>query len=161
MHEISLFVEDSAHQRVIGALVQRIADDLDVAVRFDWRNAAGGHGQVVTEFRRYVRDLGSQGPPVPSFVVVATDANCKGYAKRAKEIGGKEASVEVVRAIPDPHVERWLLLDGSAFREVFGKGCDAPDRKCERDRYKRRLLNAIYATGTTPILGGLEYAEES
>lgn len=107
-----------------------------------------------------MRDMTRQGPPVPSFVVVATDANCKGYADRSKELGGADPGVEIVRAIPDPHVERWLLLDGSAFREVFGRGCDAPDQKCQRDRYKQLLIKAIHATGTTPQLGGLERAEQ-
>ena len=160
MHDVSLFVEDSAHERVIGALVRRVADDLGVKVRLEWRNARGGHGRVVKEFRRYLRDMTRQGPPAPSFVVVATDANCKGYSERSKELGGTEADVEIVRAIPDPHIERWLLLDGSAFREVFGRGCSAPDRKCRRDRYKQLLLDAICAAGGTPLLGGLEHAEE-
>lgn len=160
MHEISLFVEDAAHQRVIGALVQRVADNLGVEVRMAWRSAVGGHGRVVQSLKEYLRDIDRQGPPAPSFVVVATDANCRGYAERSKDIGGAEASVQVVRAIPDPHVERWLLLDGAAFKKVFGKGCDAPDLKCQRDRYKQRLIEAIRAAGTVPLLGGLEYAEE-
>ena len=57
-------------------------------------------------------------------------------------------------------IERWLLLDGAAFRSVFGKGCDAPDRKCGRDLYKQRLIEAIHATGITPSLGGIEFAED-
>ena len=40
---------------------------------------------------------------------------------------------------------------------VFGKGCDSPDQKCDRGRYKQRLIEAIYATGTIPRLGGIEY----
>ena len=66
----------------------------------------------------------------------------------------------MILAIPDPHIERWLLLDGAAFKAVFGKGCDAPDQKCDRGRYKQRLIEAIYATGTIPRLGGIEYAED-
>ena len=66
----------------------------------------------------------------------------------------------MILAIPDPHIERWLLLDGAAFKTVFGKGCDAPDQKCDRNRYKQRLIEAIHATGTIPILGGIEYAED-
>ena len=158
--EVSLFVEDRAHQRVIGALVKRVADDVGIGVRMEWRSAVGGHGKVVQTFKQYLRDIDRQGPPAPSFVVVATDANCKGYTARSKEIGGEAASVKIVRAIPDPHVERWLLLDGAAFKEIFGRGCDAPDRKCQRDRYKQHLVQAIHAAGETPLLGGLEYAED-
>lgn len=63
-------------------------------------------------------------------------------------------------AVPDPHVERWLLLDGAAFKAVFGQGCKAPDRKCSRNRYKNLLIAAIRAAGSTPLLGGIEHAED-
>ena len=73
------------------------------------------------------------------------DANCQGYLKRRQEL---EPAVEycgckVVYAIPDPHIERWLLLDSAAFKAVLGRGCDAPKQKCERKRYKRLLLDAV------------------
>ena len=63
-------------------------------------------------------------------------------------------------AVPDPHIERWLLVDSGAFKKVFGRGCNAPDHKCERARYKKRLIDAIRESGITPSLGGLEYAED-
>lgn len=66
----------------------------------------------------------------------------------------------MILAVPDPHIERWLLLDGAAFKAVFGKGCDAPDQKCDRRRYKEQLIKAIHASGTVPRLGGMEYAED-
>ena len=49
MREVALFVEDSAHRQVIGALVQRLADERGVAVRLDWRSAVRGHGRVAPE----------------------------------------------------------------------------------------------------------------
>ncbi len=66
----------------------------------------------------------------------------------------------MVLAVPDPHVERWLLLDGAAFKAVFGQGREAPDRKCSRNRYKDLLIAAIRAAGRTTYLGGIEYAED-
>ena len=65
MREIALFVEDSAHQEVIGALVQRLADEYSIDVRFNWRSAVRGHGRVVRELRDYLRDLRGQGGPLP------------------------------------------------------------------------------------------------
>ena len=65
----------------------------------------------------------------------------------------------VVYAIPDPHIERWLLLDSTAFKKVLGRGCNAPPRKCERDLYKRLLLQAIRASGKRPPLGEIQYTE--
>ena len=160
MREIALFVEDYAHRQIIGALVQRIAEECEIAIHLDWRNAVRGHGKVIAELNDYMRDLRRQGGPWPDLIVVATDANCKGINERTQEIGGRDEPAPMILAIPDPHIERWLLLDGAAFKTVFGKGCDAPDQKCDRNRYKQRLIEAIHATGTIPILGGIEYAED-
>ncbi len=160
MREIALFVEDYAHQQVIGALVCRMALEYNIPIRLDWRNAVGGHGKVIAELDDYLRDLKWQGSPWPDLIVVATDANCKGLNERTREIVRRDAPAPIILAIPDPHIERWLLLDGAAFRAVLGKGCDAPDQKCARYRYKQLLIEAIYATGTTPRIGGIEYAED-
>ena len=160
MREVALFVEDYAHRQVVGAAIRRLADEGGVAPRLDWRTAVRGHGTVVDEFNRYLRDLARQGGRPPDLIVVATDANCKGLNARAKELGHRETPVPVVRAIPDPHVERWLLLDGAAFKDVFGQGCDAPDMKCSRDRYKQLLVRAIRDAGVEPSLGGIEYARD-
>ena len=159
MREIALFGEDFAHQRVVGALVQRLADEYGIDVRLQWRSAVRGHGRVVREFGRYLLDL-ARGGERPDLIIVGTDANCRGLNERVREIGSPDAPASIVLAVPDPHIERWLLLDGAAFKRVFGKGCDAPDRKCSRDLYKQRLIQAIHATGITPSLGGIEFAED-
>ena len=158
MRDIALFVEDFAHQQIIGALVGRISDECEVRVRLDWRSAVRGHGRVVQELADYLRNLTDQDGRPPDLIVVATDANCEGLNKRAREVGNREAPAPLVLAIPDPHIERWLLLDGAAFRTVFGKGCAAPDRKCSRDLYKYRLAEAIHAAGIAPDFGGIEFA---
>ena len=54
MREIALFVEDYAHQQIIGALVQRIAEKCNTA-----SVAVGGHGKVIAELNFYMRDLRS------------------------------------------------------------------------------------------------------
>ena len=93
-------------------------------------------------------------------VVGVTDANCQGFHERVRRIDPQNPPAPVVLAVPDPHVERWLLLDGAAFKAVFGQGCDAPDRKCSRNRYKELLIAAIREAGCTTCLGGIEYAED-
>jgi hypothetical protein len=42
---------------------------------------------------------------------------------------------------------------------VLGRGCQAPQQKCQRRLYKRLLLEAVRAAGVTPLLGGIEYTE--
>ena len=159
MREVALFVEDNAHQQVVGALLRRMAAESGLTIRLDWRNAVGGRGRVVQELKRYLNDLTTQGGH-PDLIVVVTDANCMGLQRRAREIDASAAVSPVVLAIPDPHIERWLLLDGAAFKSVFGKGCDAPDKKCDRGRYKHQLFEAVRATGVVPQLGGVQYAED-
>ena len=159
MREVALFVEDSAHQRVIGTLLGRLAEESGLSIHLDWRNVMGGRGQVVRTLRRYLNDLTKQGERA-DLIVVATDANCIGLQRRTRDIDTLSAVSPVVLAIPDPHIERWLLLDGAAFKAVFGKGCDAPDKKCDRGRYKHQLFEAVRSAGIVPMFGGIQFAED-
>ena len=110
MREIALFVEDFAHQQVIGALIQRMTEEYGIAVQLHWRSTTHGYGRVVREFKEFLRDLDRQGNGLPDLIVVATDSNCKGLNERVKEIGNQDAPVQMIHAVPDPHVERWFLL---------------------------------------------------
>ena len=162
MLEIALFGEDYAHRQIVGALTRRVAVEVGVAVRLDWRSAVRGHARVRQELGFYLRDLTNQGGPYPDLIVVASDANCQGLQQFIREIApwAAPAPAPLILAIPDPHIERWLLLDGAAFRSVFGRGCNAPAYKCGRDEYKNLLATAIHAAGITPALGGIEFAED-
>jgi len=162
MREVALFVEDFAHQAFLAALLQRLAAEYGVEVHLDWRNARRGHGAVVNELKQFLRDLQRGQDRLPDLVVVATDANCKGLVERLRQINyvTSESAPRVICAVPDPHIERWLLLDSAAFKTVFGRGCNAPDQKCERMRYKKMLIDAIRVSGVTPSLGGIEFAED-
>ena len=90
------------------------------------------------------------------------DSNCKGLSERETEVNQVTSDLVdlVINMIPEPHIERWLLLDPEAFKTVFGKGCPVPDQKCERGRYKGLLLNAIYEATMVPPLDGIESVEE-
>jgi hypothetical protein len=76
---------------------------------------------------------------------VATDANCRGYGERKRETDGAVGDLKdwVVCAVPDR-----LLIDSAAFKAAPGRGCSAPDMKCDRDRYKQRLVDALVAAVT-------------
>ncbi len=160
MHKIVLFVEDFAHKEFLAALLLRLANEYEVAVHLDWRNVRRGHGAVVDELKQFLRDLQRGRDGLPDLVVVATDANCKGLVERLRQITAAtdKVAVQTVCAVPDPHIERWLLVDSAAFKSVFGRGCNAPDQKCERARYKKMLIDAIRSSGVTPNLGGIEFA---
>lgn len=120
----------------------------------------GGHGRVIKELRQYQRNLQHNRENLPDLIIVGTDGNCKKPPQREREINlviPDNFTHLVISAIPDPHIERWLLLDSAAFRTVFGRGCPAPDQKCERDRYKRLLLNAIHEAGIDASSTDVEY----
>jgi hypothetical protein len=51
-------------------------------------------------------------------------------------------------------------LRGQGGSPQFGRGCQAPDQKCDRDRYKQALIRAIADAGVIPTLGGIEFAED-
>lgn len=96
----------------------------------------------------------------------------KSAAARVVRVAVKSADTKTARkrvglfqqivsyAIPDPHIERWMLVDEAAFRTVFGRGCTLPGLKCAKDEYKRLLLKEIRDSGIEPILGGEEFAED-
>ena len=162
MHKVILFVEDRGHAEFIQALVERFANQYGMSVIIRLGSATGGHGKVVSRLKEYINDLLSDQEELPDLLIVATDGNCKGYSGRKQEIDNavKGFNRQVIYAIPDPHIERWLLLDSAAFKKVLGKGCSAPVQKCERDLYKRLLLEAVRNTGVNPPLGGIEYTED-
>lgn len=162
MTDLLMFVEDVGQEKFLSALIRRMAQEASVGLGLRVRSARGGVGRVLDELEGFVRSAERGHVELPDALVVAIDANCHGYLARRQVVQkrARRYSDKVIHAIPDPHIERWLLLDGAAFRAVLGKGCAAPDLKCEKARYKRLLVDAVRQSGVQPLLGGLEYAED-
>jgi hypothetical protein len=162
MPDVLVFGEDYAHEVVLRTLLDRVAEENDVRLDVRIRSATGGHGRMLRELKEFVAELRRGRTPLPDVFIVARDANCLGYAERVKEITDAAVGYESLRvcAVPNPHIERWLLLDSRAFKQVLGHGCQSPNQKCDRDRYKRLLDEAVRAAGIEPLLGGLEFAED-
>jgi hypothetical protein len=160
MYNINLFVEDFGHEAFLDALLQRLIEQYSIPVTLRFESSRGGHGVVIDELKTYIRDLGRGRKRLPDMIIVATDGNCKGFLERKRQIDEvvKSHGRLVICAIPDPHIERWLLLDSAAFKKVLGKGCAAPTYKCQRDLYKQLLGDAVVDAGKEPVLGGMEYA---
>ena len=159
MRNINMFVEDQAHEEFLNAILQRFSLEYNVAIKKKSISARGGRGKVVSKLKQYQNDLQRYKETLPDLIIVGTDSNCKGVREREKEINRNiTVSQElVISMVPEPHIERWLLIDPESFNTVFGKGCPTPDQKCERDRYKDMFLQAITEVGVTPILGGIEH----
>lgn len=161
MPRVSFFVEDFGHETFLEALIRRFEKEYHVSIdEIERKSVRGGHGKAISELKQYVRYLQKGKKSLPDLIIVAIDGNCKGFLERKKQVDEvvKDLDERVISAIPDPHIERWLLLDSVAFKQVLGKGCTAPAYKCERDLYKKLLDDAVTSAGKEPLFGGLEYA---
>ena len=163
MRRAIIFGEDYGHEVVAKTLLLRMAEAEDISIEASVRSCRGGYGRMMDELREFTEELKAERHYLPDLLLVATDANCKGITTRTQEVMScvpEELHSFTSCMIPDPHVERWLLLDSRAFKSILGCGCQAPDAKCERHRYKKLLREAVANAGVTPQLGGLEYAED-
>jgi len=156
--EIPLFVEDSAQAGFFRGLVERIAAEFGVEVDVKPRFTGRRGSRVYRDAADFLRDLGRQSS-MPRFVVVGVDANCKGVTEARRKLDEavvhrRPDGLELVRGFPDPHVERWFLLDPIAFGQVTGRSPPSkPAYKCARDHYKNLLREAL---GTDGALAGAE-----
>ena len=165
MAEITLFCEDSFHEKFVGAILKRFGEYYRVDVTSRFLSSQGGLPQMHHEFKYFLRDLSRQRQPLPDSIVVVADANCQGHNERKKLMDGVLAHYPTLQqlvsyAIPDPHIERWMLVDPKAFQAIFGRGCTLPAIKCAKNEYKKILRKEIRASGIEAPLGGEEFAED-
>lgn len=164
--KVGYFLEDVGQERFLTSLVERVAQEKHFGkIEHEVRNATGGRGRVLSELRKFLRELG-QSPLDLDLLVVAIDGNCKSYQKVRKEIHKmvqrSRCHIPVVCAIPDPHIERWYLADEEALKQVLNiqSVSSLPPYKCERGRYKRALRQTVQNVGIIPPLGGIEYGAD-
>jgi hypothetical protein len=162
MRSISLFAEDRGHEIVLKTMVECVLASHAVQAKIRLVSVRGGFGRVQNELDQYVKDLVGFRSGLPDLVIVATDANCLGANSRCQKLRSVVEPIKdrVIYAIPDPHIERWLLRDPAAFKAVLGVPCQTVQQKCDRDRYKKLLIDSVRDSGAVPLLGGLEYAED-
>jgi len=165
MRSFLFFVEDSFHEEYLTALLRRFSTDRNIPIDPRPYSARGGITKMHHEFKEFLRDVRKDREPLPDAILVATDANCMGYNERRKIMeevteGFDQIRELVLYAIPDPHIERWMMVDPNAFQSVFGVGCDLPTYKCEKGYYKRLLAESIRKAGTQAPLGGREFAAD-
>ena len=161
---VDLFVEDRAHEAFVGALVRRIAREELIEATVRIRSARGGHGRALQELRLYQTLIERRVFDVPpELIVAAIDGNCATFRRKRTEIENATRAVfeaRLVAACPDPHVERWYLVDPDSFHEIVGYRPSVGRRKCERNHYKRLLADAVRRGDHPPTLGGIEFATE-
>ncbi len=165
MLSVDLFAEDQAHELFAASLLRRILGGVSLPYRLSVRSAVGGHGRALTELQTYQRAVLKQAAGLvrPDLLVVMIDANCKGMVKARNDIGQEtrgDCAGDTLIACPDPHIERWLFADPECFAQVVGIDQQPGKRKCERDRYKAMLRDAVARGGHFPTLGGIEFTQD-
>lgn len=159
---VHLFCEDVAHERFLGGLAERLAREEAVEIDLESGNARGGHGKVLQELDLHQRALRHRGG-LPDLLLVGIDANCKGWSRARRDVEERIATdlfPDHALAIPDPHIERWFLADPKALYAITEARVTVERRKCERDHYKSRLVEALDRAGHVVTLGGAEFARE-
>lgn len=163
--QIDLFAEDQAHELFLRPLIERVCSDQGVRCRVRVRSARGGHGRALVELQLFQEALakGATASTLPEVLVVAIDANCTPCIKahgKIRAIIRPEVFPRVVIACPDPHIERWYLVDPPALEQLVGRRPATVKKKCARDHYKRILRTTIERAGSPVPLGGIEFAPE-
>lgn len=162
---IVLFLEDVGHELFVRSLVRRLANEVCVPTEVDVRNARGGASRLDQQFLQFLGDY-IAADTRPDLVVVIRDTDCTGVGtvksryfrlvKDANYLG------DVIVGAPEPHIECWYLADPPALQRVLRASTQVPvpDSKCGSGRFKQILSQTVTDAGVTPLLGGIEYAEE-
>jgi hypothetical protein len=119
-------------------------------------------GGSIGALKDFLQDARQSDALSADLLVVGSDANCKGFVECRKQIEGEVTDTPypaLVAAIPDPHVERWFLLDPPALETAAETKLKFPTvkYKCEKNRYKTILREILLESGVVPPLGGLEF----
>lgn len=160
---VVVFMEDSAQEALIPPLFMRLATEEGVSSnQIDIRVLNARGGVPLHAFKQFVKDARKQRSLYADLLIVGSDANCKGFAERRNmvlKVITKSPYPEVVTAIPDPHVERWYMLDPAAISRAVGArmAVATPAYKCAKNHYKNLLHRVFLENDIAPPLGGIEY----
>lgn len=162
--KVLIFVEDVAQENLIRTLFCRIAEESGLdSVRLDVQVPYSRGGASIKALKDYLNDYPND--TVDCFVL-GSDGNCKGFTKKKqileKNLQKYGALDRTILAIPDPHIERWYVVDPQALSEAVGSsiGNYSPKHKCDKGHYKKILKEAILSADVEPLQGGAEYGQD-
>jgi len=160
---VECFVEDRAHEEFLVPLMERVAQEENVTLRWRLRIARGGRPRVMTAYREYQIVLEKTGAATADLMVVSIDGNCATFADARRSVRGRTRdryAHMLVVASPDPHIERWYLADPKSFQAIVGTRPKIGPEKCLRDHYKQVLANAVRRAGHPQTRRGVEFGRE-
>lgn len=159
-----LIVEDTAQENVARALFRRLSREEGVRISIS-KSIKGGYGGVLTEIKGFQRALHKGAIPAgsPDLLLVLGDSNCHNFQERKREIISiidNNIFPFTVVGCPDPHIEKWLLIDQHALSIVFGVSSNISLDKCKRDYYKNELKRIIRLACWPMTQEGIEYSQD-
>lgn len=155
------FLEDIAHESFIKALVEKVCQG--IMIEHIVRNASGGKGRALGELKSFLEE--SKDSMVDGLLIVAIDSNCHKYTEQREKVAEmvKEIlAIQYALAIPNPHIERWYMLDASALNGALGFKETLPIKqaKCKKDYYKNLFDKVLRESGQIAPLGAPDFAED-
>ena len=156
-------MEDRAHEEFLVPLMERVAQEENLTLRWQLRIARGGRPRVMTAYREYQIVLAKTGAPTADLMIVSIDGNCATFSEARQSVRTKTLDRYehmLVVACPDPHIERWYLADPKSFQAVVGTRPKVGPEKCLRDHYKGALANAVRRAGHPQTRRGVEFGRE-
>lgn len=157
------FLEDSAQEALIPNLVLRlIVEEGKNPHDYELKVLSARGGGSIRAYKEFIKGVKKRKAPAADVLVVGSDGNCNGFTKRRAQLNSAAKDVPystVITAIPDPHIERWYLLDNQALAEAAGVPIKAmpPTAKCDKRHYKKLLKETFARHDLSPPLGGAEY----
>jgi hypothetical protein len=123
-YKIILFLEDNAQEVFIPALVERIImDEGKVVNDYEFRILSSRGGGSIRAYVDFIKQAKKRRLLDADVLIVGSDGNCNGFLKRKQQLLNASKNIpypEVITAVPDPHIERWYLLDGIALANAAG-----------------------------------------
>lgn len=165
-YTIIFYLEDAAQEALIPHLVERLIRDEGKNIsNYDLRVLGARGGGSISAYRNYLKQVKKRKNLSADLLIVGSDGNCNGFTTRRQQLEKAAKNVPyplVITAIPDPHIERWYLLDGPALAKVAEVAVQAvaPTVKCDKNYYKNLLKKTFTDQKLFPPLGGAEYGPD-
>jgi hypothetical protein len=162
---VAFFLEDVGQEAIIPPIFKRLALEEGFGPgQLECKVLHARGGGSLGAYKQFLKSARKSRLASVNLLVVGSDGNCKGFASRRDEILTKAQGspfTDVIAAVPDPHVERWYLLDIPALESAADVHLSLQQvpQKCEKDLYKTLLRQAFDGTEVSPPLGGIEYGE--
>lgn len=166
--KVIYFLEDKAHEGFIKSVVEKIALLENPTNIVESRILSGRKGsKILKDFHAFMRDIEKTNNTSFDFIVITVDGNCKGSIEKIRELQRRIRQTnpykdKVVYAVPDPHIEKWYIMDQHAFKHALNLNNPPalPAYKCARGYYKDVINRSIADAGFFSYLGAAEYAED-